>query len=210
MPGEKPAYHHGDLRSKLIETAVQCIETDGVSKLSLRKVAGRIGVSHNAPYMHFASKDALLDAVITHGFLELRAALSRAGGDKPLTAEDWRERVKHGFGAYITFARDRPGLYALMHVPRQTGSKPGKPQTQASEADRSGPATLDGLAATLKTGQRLGLVRSGEVEEIALWVWSTLHGLASLTSDERLAFAGRSPQAVTDAVLDHLMEALVK
>jgi hypothetical protein len=43
---------------------------------------------------------------------------------------------------------------------------------------------------------------------MALWVWVTLHGLASLASDDRLAFDGRSPKAVAETVLDHLIEAL--
>lgn len=212
MADEKPAYHHGDLRAKLIDAAIECVETDGASKLSLRKIAGQLGVSHNAPYMHFASKDALLDAVVAEGFGELRAKIAGAGGQHTLTQSDWTERVKAGFSAYVAFARERPGLYALMHIPRPTASAPAQSEAGANDADnaggRAGMATLDSLAATLEAGQKLGKVRDGDTGEMALWVWATLHGLSSLTLDERSAFDGRSPDAVSGAVLDHLIRAL--
>mgnify|MGYP006270250609 CR=1 FL=1 len=208
MAGERPSYHHGDLRPKLIETAMDCIERDGVAKLSLRKIAADLGVSHNAPYMHFASKDTLLDAVIARGFAMLRAAIAEAGGSGTLDAGDWDERVKRGLHAYVRFARERSGLYALMHVPRGATRSGDAPERPDSDADGAGAATLQRLAATLEAGQRLGKVRAGDPTEMAIWVWVTLHGLASLTSDERQAFAGRAPDAVTETVLDSLIEAL--
>ncbi|MBO6637398.1 MAG: TetR/AcrR family transcriptional regulator [Roseitalea sp.] len=204
MTVEKAAYHHGDLRAKLIDAAIDCVETDGVSKLSLRKIAGQLGVSHNAPYMHFASKDALLDAVVAAGFGKLRTNIADAGGQHTLTRSDWSGRVKAGFAAYIAFARERPGLYALMHIPRSKADS----EAGTSDANQAGRATLASLAATLEAGQRLGKVRPGDTSEMALWVWATLHGLSSLTLDQRSAFGGRTPLAVSEAVLDHLIRAL--
>ena len=110
MANEDTPYHHGDLRAKLIEIAIDFIETDGVSKLSLRKIASQAGVSHNAPYMHFTSKEALLDAVVAHGFARLRSRISQAGGQEKLTTDDWADRVKMGLRAYVTFARDRKSV----------------------------------------------------------------------------------------------------
>lgn len=201
-------YHHGDLKAELIGIAIDCIETDGVSKLSLRKIANRAGVSHNAPYMHFSSKEALLDAVVAHGFALLRSRISEAGGDDKLTAADWADRVKMGFRAYVTFARDHPGLYALMHVP-QAKQRPSDQHTREDAgADAPGTATLRGLAATLEAGQKLGKVRAVNSKDLALWVWTTLHGVASLTSENRAAFEGKSPEAVSEAVLDCLIRSL--
>lgn len=208
MTNERPTYHHGDLRSKLIEAAMDCIERDGVAKLSLRKIASHLGVSHNAPYMHFASKDALLDAVIAQGFAAMRAQIAQAGGDAPFTGSDWSDRVKRGFREYVAFAKARPGLYALMHVPRGAEHAPEGTESPKADADASSKATLKGLATTLEAGQSLGRVRPGDTEEMALWVWVTLHGLASLTSDDRLAFDGRSPEVVAETVLDNLVQSL--
>ena len=53
-----PKYHHGDLRNTLIEIATVLLAEEGVHGVSLRKMAQQAGVSHNAPYMHFADKEA--------------------------------------------------------------------------------------------------------------------------------------------------------
>ena len=53
------SYHHGDLRSALIEAATTIIEDSGIDALSLRKLAEVTGVSRTAPYHHFKDKNAL-------------------------------------------------------------------------------------------------------------------------------------------------------
>jgi len=198
MNDKTPPYHHGDLRATLLAMASQAIETDGLAKLSLRKLAAEAGVSHNAPYMHFAGKDALVAAVVAEGFGQLRARIAGAGGQEAFTSSDWAARVRLGFAAYIAFAQEKPGLYALMHVP----------VADRKDSTAPGTATLQNLAETLKAGQVLGCARPGDPRDMALWVWATLHGAASLTSKMRDAFEGRTPQDVTDIILDDLLVAL--
>jgi len=61
---QKPqAYHHGDLRNALIQAGLELLAEGGAQKLDLRKVARRAGVSHAAPYRHFADKQALIAAI---------------------------------------------------------------------------------------------------------------------------------------------------
>src|SRR5436190_672181 len=77
-PKKKKAgqYHHGDLRSALLEEAVRTIQTDGVDELTLRAVGAALGVSRTALYRHFSDKQALLAAVGREGFRMLRLALT--------------------------------------------------------------------------------------------------------------------------------------
>ena len=75
----KTRYHHGDLRSALVDQAVALITAQGDVSFSLRDLAGRIGVSHAAVYRHFADKTALLNAVAAHGFALLAQAVRAAG-----------------------------------------------------------------------------------------------------------------------------------
>jgi AcrR family transcriptional regulator len=202
MTETEPPYHHGDLRAELIQRAINQIEQGGAAKISLRKLAADAGVSHNAPYMHFSNKDALMEAVAAEGFALLRAAIAEAGGMQTLQAENWRARVKTGFTAYLHFARTWPRLYALMHQPQ------GGSEAQETGGAKAGEATLTRLAQTLATGQRLGLVRANDPNRQALWVWTTLHGLAGLTGDTRRSFGVLSPDEVADAVLDQLLQGL--
>ena len=62
----KKPYHHGDLRTAMIEHGIAFIIEHGAGALSLRKVAAACGVSHSAPYSHFANKDVLLAAIESH------------------------------------------------------------------------------------------------------------------------------------------------
>ncbi|MCL2421995.1 MAG: TetR/AcrR family transcriptional regulator [Defluviitaleaceae bacterium] len=76
-------YHHGDLRMAMIEKGIEMINEDGVNTLSLRKLAVACGVSHAAPYSHFANRDELFEAIkdyISDQFDEvLEAAIKKAG-----------------------------------------------------------------------------------------------------------------------------------
>jgi len=57
---EKTKYHHGDLRTTLLEVAGEMLKESGIEEVSLRKLAARVGVSRTAPYHHFKDKNALL------------------------------------------------------------------------------------------------------------------------------------------------------
>ena len=58
----------------------------GIAALSLREVARRLGVSHNAPFKHFASREALLAAMAEQGFEDLAARLAGAMTGAPREA----------------------------------------------------------------------------------------------------------------------------
>src|SRR5919108_3231019 len=79
------AYHHGNLRSALLESAERTLAQRGVGELSLRELAREVGVSHAAPRRHFPDKQALLDALAVSGFERLgermTAAIAEAGPD---------------------------------------------------------------------------------------------------------------------------------
>src|SRR4029077_16382653 len=78
-PGSPPApYHHGDLRRALTDTALAMVTEDGAWNFTLREVARRAGVSHAAPYNHFADKAELLAEVAALGFRALRSEMDAA------------------------------------------------------------------------------------------------------------------------------------
>jgi AcrR family transcriptional regulator len=94
-------YHHGDLRSALLRAAGELLEKHGVEALSLREAARRAGVSHSAPYRHFADRSSLLAALAAQGFEDLR--------------EDIGKRAERDRGqGYVEFALGRPQCFRLM------------------------------------------------------------------------------------------------
>ena len=102
-------YHHGDLRAAVVSAAWKMIEKEGVEGLSLREAARRAGVSHNAPYRHFADRDALLAALVAEGFAQLERALEGRAG---------RELGE----AYVTFALANPQRFRLMFSGARTSA----------------------------------------------------------------------------------------
>jgi len=170
----KDAYHHGDLRAALLRSASQILEEHGVTALRLREVARRAQVSHNAPYRHFADREALLAALAAEGFARLGRALE-AGG-----AQGARARGE----AYVRFALEQPQRFRLMFG-----------GTLRLEAH---PVLREAAAQT-----HAGLVRAFEplagragAPIAAAAAWSLTHGLAQLLLDGHFPRARRSGQDI--------------
>src|SRR6185312_15394339 len=109
QPDERP-YHHGDLRRAIVKAALEILQETQSLDFSLRELARRAGVSHNAPYKHFADKRELLAAVSSAGF-ELLTERMR----NEITAHrDARAQLFALWRAYIHHGVENPALYRLM------------------------------------------------------------------------------------------------
>lgn len=104
------AYHHGDLKSSLIEAANTILVRDGADALSLRAIAAEVGVSHMAPYAHFKNKKELMQAVATAGFVQMSATMEQA---KAKYTKSEELILEYG-AAYLAFAIENVQLYRLM------------------------------------------------------------------------------------------------
>lgn len=166
----KRSYHHGDLRRALLDAAVDILQEDSAHALTLREVARRVGVTQAAPYHHFADKEALLAALAEEGFIKLDEAMTEvrdAAGAKPAA------RLRAMGKAYVRFAVAHPAHFRIMFV--RLVDVPLYPSLKVA-ADRA----FATLLAAIVEGQKAAVVRRGRPEEIALLVWSTVHGLAML------------------------------
>src|SRR6202044_4146949 len=99
MPGKRP-YHRVNLKQSLLDAAVGLIGEVGPQAFTLREVARRAGVSHNAPYRHFRDKDDLLAAVAAEGFDRLTEEMRKAMAKGRTAAE----RLNLAGRGYIQFA----------------------------------------------------------------------------------------------------------
>ena len=164
-------YHHGNLRSALLEGAERALARGGVQELSLREVAREIGVSHAAPRRHFAGKQALLDALAQDGFerleREMREALARAG-------DDFRDRLAAVARTYVRFATKHAALLELMY----TGKHRPDAEAVRVAAERAFAVPL-GLIAE---GQAGGEVVPGDPGRVGALAWASFHGLAAMAN----------------------------
>src|SRR5260370_11616349 len=103
-------YHHGHLREALLQAAIQLIAEVGPAGFTLREVARRAGVSHNAPYRHFPDREDLLAAVAAQGFRELNEAMLEAVTQHRNSVG----RLKRAGLAYVEFALPRPEHFTVM------------------------------------------------------------------------------------------------
>jgi AcrR family transcriptional regulator len=178
------SYHHGDLRKVLLAAAIELIAGAGPGGFTLREVARRAGVSHNAPYRHFKSKEDLMATVATQGFRELNRTLLAAIE----TRTGAKNRLKACGLAYVAFALRRPEHFAVMFDAPVSGRR-NRERTEAAEAAFGTllKTVADVMAAERKT--------SVDPLDHALFAWSLVHGIA------KLAIAGRFPYRSKAGVL---------
>ena len=67
-----------DLRQKVLQASLTLIEEGGLDRLSMREVARKSGVSHQAPYYYFGDREAILAAIAGEGFSKLGQSFVRA------------------------------------------------------------------------------------------------------------------------------------
>lgn len=168
------AYHHGNLRAELLDTAIEQLREQGVDALSLRALARAIGVSQTAPYRHFADKNELLAAMATRGYRELLAALQGAVDSAGSDAGKQLIATAH---AYVDYAASHPQLFKLMFGPTV---QPAERYPDLREASREAFFLVQRI---LKSGMDAGLFRQQDVVYLANASWAGIHGLATLRVD---------------------------
>ncbi|AZM89829.1 TetR/AcrR family transcriptional regulator [Streptomyces sp. W1SF4] len=198
-PPKRSTYRHGNLRSALLEAALELAREGGPDAVSLREVTRRAGVSPNAAYRHFADRGALVHGVSQAAMARVALAMEAEIDGLP-PAQDPAEAARARFRAvgtgYIRFAVTEPGWFrTAFHVPAD--------MTYAADATAAGAggltpfellgASLDGL---VETGA-LPQARRPGAEFLA---WSAVHGLASLIIDGPLR--GITPEQAHDAGRD--------
>lgn len=172
----RTTYHHGNLRSALIDGASALLERDGPLGVTLRGAARQAGVSQAAPYRHFSSKSALLAAVAEAGFESLVQAMSSAARRHRSAPTAALEAMAQ---AIVRFAAEHPSRYRLMSGPAVRGRDHPSLLQAAS-------AAWNLLMATIRECQRAGRIRAGDPEQQGFVFWSSIHGLAVLVVDEQL------------------------
>ncbi|MBL9046052.1 MAG: TetR/AcrR family transcriptional regulator [Tabrizicola sp.] len=180
-------YHHGDLRAALLSAAEAELADRGIEGFSLRSVAKRAGVSHAAPAHHFGDVVGLLTALAADGFRRFQATLDA----QEVGASGPRDRaVRAGLG-YMRFAVERPALFRLIF----SSAKPSFADPELVAAAETAYRHLQDLIAALG---------GGLADVTALWALS--HGLADLSSGQRLRSVAALPAPERETLLRQLFE----
>lgn len=193
MPADEGSYHHGHLREALVRDGLLLLEETGEAGFSLRELARRLGVSANAAYRHFASKEALLEAMAAEGFRRFAAAQAAALAGAGDPARGFLAAGR----AYVAFAEAQPALFRIMFGRFAAGRGEG-------EMRLAGEAAFQGLR--LGVAALLGRpLDDAAVDVAALQAWSLVHGLSHLVLDGQLA-----RRAGAAATVDALVESVLR
>ena len=174
---KRKTYRHGNVAAEALAAAVRRVEDGGVAKLSLRQVAGDVGIAHRSLYNHFEDRGALLMAVGAYGFNELSDAVA--------TPKTPRSFVR----AYAAFALAHPHLYEVMMVQRNESMFSDKALGAAVQRLISLSLAMFGKDAASEDDNRRAVMR----------VWMLLHGGVSLHLNR--ALEPRSNDAFVDELL---------
>jgi AcrR family transcriptional regulator len=168
---ERRPYHHGNLRTDLLDAAERSLRAHGVEQLSLRDLARDVGVSHAAPRRHFADRRALLDALAETGFMRLGAKLRAAVNE--IDDEDDLPARLHAFArAYVQFATENPELTGLMNSSKH---RPG-----ATAVAEAAAAAFGQISDLIEKGQERGELEGDDPEDIGLIIYATVLGITSM------------------------------
>jgi AcrR family transcriptional regulator len=170
-------YHHGNLRSALIEAAIPLLEAHGPAALSLREVAKAAGVSHAAPYRHFRDKTELLEEIAVRGYDTLSQACQRA--QRLYAADPAKQLVEAGVG-YLLFVVEQPRVAHLMFGGMIELNACGELLQQAADT------AFKNLVAIVESGVQAGVFKAAPAKELTIAAWSMVHGLATLITSGML------------------------
>ena len=172
----KPSYHHGDLRSTLLNAANVLLKETGIEGLSLRKLADKVGVSRTAPYHHFKDKNQLLCAIAEQGFVQWQQDAANIFNQTGLSPKDKYRQFFHG---YISYAADNPELYDLMF-----GRTIWKQNSATNELRNAAYPSFNHQVEMTKKWQSQGLMPKDEnTLRLSQVTWGTMHGIARLLID---------------------------
>jgi AcrR family transcriptional regulator len=176
---ERP-YHHGDLRRAIVRAALELLSETQSLEFSLRELARRAGVSHNAPYKHFADKGELLAAVSAAGF----DALAKQANDDIARIASPRAQLFAMVRVYIRFGVENPALYRLMFGGYLSGPDESRPAIERAAAEKI-KALFEAAIVSGALGEPVANTPRN-VPRIAgaiLACWSLMHGLTLLLAD---------------------------
>lgn len=191
------------LRDEILDATTELLlETGHAKAVSIRSVAQRVGVTPPSIYLHFADKDALLDAVCARYFEKLDEEMQRVAADQPSTVEVLRAQGL----AYVRFALQTPELYRIATMGE------GRPGSDIDMTLNS--SAFEHLRNSVELLISEGVFAPGDPTMAALQLLTAAHGVAALLISKPYlpwgdaeVFADRTMAA---ACLGHIVLGLVE
>ena len=190
IPQKRASYHHGDLRTQLIDATRQLVEEKGPDNFSVSEACRRAGVSTAAPYKHFKDKTEMLREVAAAGMVRQSEQMLAELAPHP---EGTAARIIALGRVYIRFATTEPGVFRLMFT---WSGETGDEEALFALGDQK-------LAVVqLEVAKCDGRSEINDTDrQKAFMLWSFVHGLAFLSIDGKLS-DGKMPGDIETLLAD--------
>ncbi len=184
-------------KQRIVDAASDLLDAGGEAAVTLRAVAERVSVSHNAPYRHFRDRSALLAAVAERDFNQLGRAFRSEAEIMP----DGRGSLRGALMVVIGYARKHPARYRLLFSDPDLRSDDDRLEVAAFGA-------FTAFAAIVRRCQAEGSLPMIETARIAGLIYATLHG----TIDLELGGRAREAKGLgsIEATVELLLELLAR
>jgi AcrR family transcriptional regulator len=192
-----------DTRQSILATARELFLLKGFEATTIRNIAEKIEYSPSTIYQHFKDKNEIFYTLHTESFIELVKQMK--GSD--LHENPLEQLIALG-KIYIQFAEDNPELYDLMFIMEAPIDFLNLlDETQWIE----GKTAFDYLKSVISACIDKGLIKETDVDSLAYLIWSTVHGMVTLSIRKRGLRIGLSnPETIIERTFNIFSKLLVK
>lgn len=159
-----------DAEARILEAARGVLVDEGMDALSMRRVAGRVGVSAPAIYHYFESKRDLVDRLVADAYRKVESYLREAAADCPEGSLDRIRAIEEG---YIRFSLEHEQAFRALFALR------GDRLREMESHPARGCYRLLNEAVT--SAMENGRLARRDPEAVGLYLWSSVHGLVTLS-----------------------------
>lgn len=192
------------VKEQILDEASKLILDEGFKGFSMRKLAGKLGMTAANIYNYFLNKDEIYLSIQTRGFEMMYEFLLVARDE----ASSPRKRLQKFIEGYIWFGLKRSNYYEVIfsrNTPKYTDYKGTQLEPVAFTEKAAGLRVLDLASQTI--AQALGRVEDDEYcRQKAIEAWIFLHGLVSLYQTRVLQEVCADVDAVVQRISVRLMD----
>ena len=157
-----------ETEAAILEAARDLLAEGGLEAVSMRSVAGRVGLSATAIYNYFENKGDLVRQVVHQGFERFAGYLQDAVKDLPKGS---RERMRAHGRAYLRFALENREYFRVIFAAHgEAGDMDELP------AGGGYPMFRQAVAEAMEAGA----IRQADPDLVVLYLWTLVHGLVTL------------------------------
>lgn len=183
---KKTRYHHGNLEDALLTAGVREARVTGSRNLGVTHLATKVNVSPMAVYRHFPNGESLRAGISQQAREELARYMINSLDDKVGT----KNRFLTIGRAYIEFGLKEPGLFSVAFL-----------DCQAEPNQADDPSSWTIFQDAILNLCEEGLIKHTDVEQVAAFAWSLVHGYVTLANSSLLT-KNKSEKVLIDEILE--------